>query len=231
MSVPHQKSAQAQFLLGRAEMSQERLERYARALAEDMGLMPDMAVSRGPLKNLQRIFDKANGRLGGDITQVKDIARARILFETPEQMLKAREMLTSPQAPFHKLWSKRGVEVVEFSDHYLDPKSHGYIGAHLTVKVDLGKGRQGFYEIQFMHKDMQLTDMKTHQMYEHLRRIEENAVAMGRPLSHVERNRMDNLKQQITQMYQDDAKKYGLVSLQRKPDPYAYKREGGFSPG
>ena len=162
----------------RAEMIRTTGEAVSRDIAREMGLDPAVAVVRGPPKELHRLFEKADGRCNGVIEDVNDVERSRTLFSDPKQFLVARKLFAqhdSNPSDFVQKWANRGVTVKEFEDNYWERKPHGFIGANLVLEITK-RGVTEFYEDQFMHERMQLTDEMTHEMYEETRKIIEGAL-------------------------------------------------------
>ena len=86
------------------------------------------------LKKLERTLEKANADYSGDIAQVKDIARAQFVPDTPQQ---AQQLLTELQSNY---------TVSRVKDRFSNPGPDGY--RDFMVNVDIGNGRQAEIQIQ-----------------------------------------------------------------------------------
>lgn len=205
-----------------AQMAQVKAETFAIDLADKIMQIPspDLHVVNGPIKDLDRIFEKANGRYDGNLNEVNDIGRLRILFNDPTQFLAVRDLFNSDQKldRFNNALRTNGIEIVEFEDNYLEPKAHGYIGSNLIIAIDLGKGRLENFEIQFMHENMQLTDKITHATYEEQRSIIEQADEENRNMSNEEEQIVIGYQVAGANLYKADARHYGLISLFENPN-------------
>ncbi|MEZ5814828.1 MAG: hypothetical protein R3E13_08975 [Alphaproteobacteria bacterium] len=231
----------------RAAMAQSTGEAFAADLAQEMGLYPELAIQRGPIKDIARIFEKAEGRCKGRIEEVNDVSRCKLIFKTPYDFVKARQILSqydNTPGKFVKKWKNHNVKIIEFEDNYAEPKPHGFIGANLVIEIDLGKNRSERYEVQFMHENMQLTDQITHRLYEEIRTLQEGAViravrAATEPVEVPDRRKQKKEYQAFLQkvmtneekaavagyekttknLYEADAYNYGLTLLQKQLQP------------
>lgn len=209
-------------LVGQAEMAQHRLAQFGQALTEEIGSDPYTDYIIGPLKTLSRAFEKAITRYNGDISAITDFCRHRILFNDPDQIKQLRSIFGPGinSHPFATTWLNRGFEVVQFKDYYMDPKSHGFIGLNLTIKVDLGKGRYHICELQFSHEAMLDVDKESHAIYEQIRVIVDTANTEGRDLTDDEIGQIGYLQDENRALYQYAANSLGLDQLKRVEHPY-----------
>lgn len=77
-----------------------------------IGLRKETGISYkvGPPKELDRAQDKAKTDYNNDLSLVCDWARGKIVVDSPEQVLKIKEILSDPQSDFMK---KHGLFVVQ----------------------------------------------------------------------------------------------------------------------
>jgi hypothetical protein len=217
-------------LQGRSQQAQTDAERFGHALCRAVGLDPEDPVvstpgledvkvfSRGPLKTLQRILEKADGRLNGAVHRVPDVARYRIYFNDPSQIWALRGLLIRTRKGkaqgFEAHWEDRGVKITGVDDFYLKPLSHGYIGLHVTCEIKMKKGGPpARVEYQFMHDHMRLTDKLTHATYDAKRQIHEKASKEKRELTEDEELAIYNYNMTNAALYEGDARNYGLTQL------------------
>lgn len=219
---PVAKKILAETLQRHADQGIQRMERIASNLTEELGLSPNLALQRGPKKNIQRIFDKAADRYNNRIQDIPDICRVRILFNHPSQILLARKLLQDG-SEFRKAWDGGNIEIVEVDDTFLKPKEHGFRGFQIILRINLGKGRFIKGEIQLLHEKMQNTDKLSHLIYQAIREIKDGAKAEGRELTETENETVDGYQKSNKELYNADAKNYGLEILEQENRPTQQK--------
>jgi hypothetical protein len=231
---PTKQFARAARLSARGQQAQTKAQRFVDFMAIEIGLNPDelvapelwdeagkpiKIVTRGEPKEPQRTVEKANAKHGGRVEDVADAGtRFTTIFRHAPQILHLRSLLPREGEKGNKLtefWAKKGIILVSYDDHFLDPKEHGYVGFDLKFKV-LQKG--GFFsncEDKFLYEHMRATDFYTRGAYKEMRKIRDNAKTQGRKLTESEEQASERYKQQIKGAYEADMKNpaYGLDIL------------------
>lgn len=206
---------------------------FARNLAKQIGLKPTAAVKEGPNKRLLRIFEKAIGKYDGQVREVPDIARMRILFEKPEDIENLRTLILGGNPRYYA--EKQGgsarlgfiqqewrhpcnnIELTEFEDFCHIPSSTGRVGVHMQLKVRIPGKRERLYEIQCLHKDMQTTEDLTHNNYMNAHKIRRTAMSEGRDLTPEEERAIEAYDNSSKERYLADSLRLDLFPL-RRPD-------------
>lgn len=224
-----QQATNAQQLQKQGAEARTTLRKYADALAGRIGLDPHIAVAPGPLKELTSIHSKAV-RHGGEVKTICDACRVRILFNSPEQIQKLRDVVVSGHNsdPFNKSQGEKGIFVTEIEDNYLRPKDHGYVGLHLKVRVPLKNGGHHTCEIQFMHEQMQRTYNDTHDMYKEAMSIKSHPGGTDGTLTQQQEEMVSDLMATIKMAYDQDIERLGLHVLREDYMP-AKKRAANTS--
>ena len=215
-SSVRQKTKDLDVLLGQAQMAFSLAGKFGNELSDLLGLDPVTSYIEGELKDPDRIRQKADNKYGGDLSRVCDIARSRILFDSPDQIHKFRKIVKGGQNshPFLKTWQGR-VEIINKSlgDYYERPKFGGYVGINMNLKVNLGGNRYHICEMQLMHKEMQPTDKESHKLYEQMREITDFAEAEQRNLTYEEGAMVSSLQRTNIELYYYDINRLGLWPL------------------
>lgn len=190
---------------------------YALSQAKELGLSGD-AVQVGPSKTLTRMFEKAFGKLDGNLEEINDVGRLRVLFDEADHVKQLRKMYGGGKnakfTPFHP---NNHVSVTGAQDYYWEPSSTGRIAFHVDLDVAISGGKSVGVEIQFIHKDMLSTEKATHLNYQKAKGIERVAKHDNRPMTADETQAVTNYRESNTAMYLADALNYDLYDL-RRPD-------------
>lgn len=229
VKIPPAELRRAQTMIRHAEQAQSVSFKYASAVTSELGLRTD-AIQMGKIKELQRIWDKANERYGGDISRVGDISRERLLVDNPGDVIKVRNLFVAGKAGrFHEDWLAKGVEVTEFTDYFAKPTSTGFLGINIKLMIDLGKGRKAPNELQIVHREMLRTLDNTHAYYEAKRKLVELAATQGRKPSKAEQELIDGIEDMTREMHERDGERLGLVSLRTHKGPLRVGENGPIS--
>lgn len=215
----------ARTLQKHGEQAIQRLEGAAMSLAEELGLDPYTNVVRGPVKDMERIFEKA-ARYDNNLQEIPDLCRVRILFNNPSQVLLARALLKNGSAFVNNL-DQKSLHFVEADDSFFEPKQHGFRGFQIIFNMDLGKNRMVKGEIQLLHENMQQTDQISHTLYEEIRSIEDRARGQDRDLNANEKAAISGYYKTNKALYDADAKNYGLYILEKGYKPKTKKPHRG----
>lgn len=213
-------------VIGRAELDEARglLEAakkasveaipYAHRIALALGLDSHKAVVEGPLKKLDRIFEKAIGKHDGQLDEVPDVGRLRILIEKPEDIVALRRQFVGRDGGLIQTHPTNKITVTEFQDNFLHPSSTGRIAVHIALDIRIpGQVDPVPYEIQVIHKDMVKTEIFTHDNYQQACRIERRAKAEGRSLTEDEEAAIEHYRESNRRRYLADALRLGLYEL------------------
>lgn len=211
-----QQTADPVTLIKHAEQTRTQILKYARALAGALDLEFDQAVKMGPIKTLERIWQKAIGKYDGRVEKICDIARERLYINSPADIIDLRSLFGPGKAGgFHETWSSRGVHVLEFEDYFAKPSSTGFRGINIKLGVDMGKGRFHICELQVLHGEMKDTLDTTHMYFEQIREYKDNAEAQKRELSPVEMDVINRLEAEATRLHNEEAERLGLNMLEQ----------------
>ena len=204
-------------LIRHAEMARSSLRRYISALSDELGLPQELHVKMGPIKNLDRIFEKAAGRKDGRFDDICDICRGQFLIDSPEDVERLRMLLRPGRksSAFNELWESRGAKIVAYDDYFAKPTKTGFRGINVTLEISgIGKGRKHYVEMQVVHRDM-LGDLKTtHELYSQKRTLVEGAKAAGRPLSEEQKAVAEYYNTEALRIHNEAAAALGLDSLE-----------------
>lgn len=202
-------------LIRHAELARAHIQRYARDLAEEIGLPVETSVKMGPIKTLSRIWEKAIGKYQGQVEKICDICRERLLISSPDDVLALRRMFDPRREnEFSERWKGRGIHPVEFEDYFAKPSSTGFRGINIKLAVDMGKGRYHVCELQVVHKDMLKTLDITHVLFEEIRTLEGAAAAKDRDLSAFDQDKVREMKEETIRLHEEDAVALGLKDLE-----------------
>lgn len=213
-------------LIRHAEMARSSLRRYINALSEEVGLPKELHVKMGPIKNLDRIFEKAAGRKGGRFDDICDICRGQFLIDSPEDVERLRMLLRPGRksSAFNELWESRGAKIVAYDDYFAKPTKTGFRGINVTLEISgIGKGRKHYVEMQVVHRDMLEALKMTHELYSQKRTLIEGAKAAGRPLSGDQKAVAEYYNAEALRIHNEAALALGLDSLE-SPDFAEEKR-------
>lgn len=136
-------------------------------------------IVMGPQKGVERIQQKAVARYGGDVFQVSDAVRNRILIDDPSQ-LKALKSAISNKSFVEGLDEKNGIKILSVEDRFENPTATHWRGFVVKTEIDLGKGRTQLAETVVMPRGWVEDYEKTHVYLEHSRELTDLAQAQDR---------------------------------------------------
>lgn len=202
---------------------------YAQFIAREIGLDPNDSIIMGPKKTLPRIFSKAIGKFGGDVTSVPDIGRLRELVEDPRHIRELRYMYLGSHPRYERNEGSNEKEervgkvldrhptneitIREFEDFFWIPSKTGRPAIHLALDVKLSSTRIVPYEIQIIHKGMVDTEDFTHDNYQKLSEIRNTAIREKRSLTPNEAGAIEMYQESNKNRYEADALNYDLIGL------------------
>ncbi|EFK05522.1 conserved hypothetical protein [delta proteobacterium NaphS2] len=152
----------------------------------------------GGLKGRKRAEEKIEVELGGDASQLMDITRSSIAYDTVDQVYGALTYIL-----------RQGYEVVRLKDRALEPLPSGFWDIHLNLCMPNGH----IAELQLHLKAIQAySNGPGHRLYEKIRTMESRAFREKRPLTLEERERIDRFNCEQRQFYQAAFKKGQVAS-------------------
>ena len=141
-------------------------------------LDPDNAVVMGPTKSKDRFIEKAVARYNGDVFQVSDGCRNRILIDDPSQVKMMKAVINSPQ--FVENCESKGIKITSVEDLFEKPTATGYRALVVKTEIDLGKGRSQLAETVIMPRGWTEEYETTHVYLEQIRTLKDLAKAQNR---------------------------------------------------
>lgn len=177
-----------------AAKSKPALDAFGQELADKLGVKFEAA----PLKGRERAEEKLNSKYRGDLTQLQDLARGRLICDSLEQIDAARKIIESRVKP---------VRAVDRMDK---PTENGY----RDVKYVLPTRNGGVAEMQIQLTDLDRADKQTHKEYEKIRSI--TAGAKDRPLTDAEQKEIALRQKRCKELYINAAIAYNKRTKGRK---------------
>jgi hypothetical protein len=212
--------AKIEQVISRAEQTKSAGWKYAMALCDKLGFHPDSSIHMGPIKDPQRIAEKAAARYQGDVEKVGDVCRLYITLNTLDDVARVQAVLfPGRNDPFHKSWDKKGISLVEVKDNFTHPTTTGWIGFNCKLQADLGKGRKQMFEVQIIPEQMTDVYETTHTYLENKRKIQDTAAAQHRLLSPDEEKQLANYSEMAKGRHEAVAKEFGFFSLRKEYAP------------
>lgn len=170
------------------------LDAFGEQLAKRFGC----EFQSAPLKGRERAEEKLNAKYRGDVSQLQDLARGRLVCDTLEQIDAVKKMIESRVTP---------VRAVDRMDK---PTENGY----RDVKYVLPAPNGGVVEMQIQLKDLDRADKMTHKEYEKIRSI--TAAAKDRPLTESEQKEIALRQKRCKELYVNAALDYNKRTTGRK---------------
>lgn len=153
-----------------------------------------------------RATEKVRDKYKGDASQLTDVVRGSIAFDTLDEMYAAPEKLR-----------KGGVKVVtKPNDSYLEPRDSGYADVALSIEMPNGM----VAELQLHTKEMIKAKNTGHKDYEITRKIEEGAKKSGRKYTPQEKRQLEESYGRMTKLYNKAKRNLGI-----SPPDYVLKEE------
>lgn len=216
-------------LIRHAEQARATFKRYVMALAEEVGLHDEINVNMGPIKNLERIFEKAAGRKEGRFDDICDICRGQLMIDSPEDVKAIRKLLRPGRKStgFNKTWENRDIRIESYDDYFAKPTKTGFRGMNITLEIGgIGKGRKHYVELQIVHRDMKEALATTHMLYSQKRELEESAEACGQELTEDQKAVVDYYMDEAKRIHEAESERLGLYILEDGYDRRTDTRPG-----
>lgn len=176
-----------------AAVAKPELDKFGREIADSIGC----EFIAAPLKSRARAEQKLNTKYRGDMGQLNDIARCRIICDTLEQA----EMIQ--KAVHEKTTPAREVDRLE------TPNERGYRDLKFVIPV---KGV--LVEMQVQLRDFAEADKITHIQYEKIREL--TAAAKDRPLTEREQKEISIREKLCRRTYRNAALAYNARTSGKK---------------
>ena len=177
-----QKTSDLDALYRDAEVAQRELSRTTTEIAAATGGTPVVPPS---LKGRTRAEEKVDANYGGDASQLTDLARSSIVFETMAELNAALGVVRSR------------CKIVKLRDRFAKPLN-GY--RDVLMNVEMGNGH--IVEMQLhLRGIIEVKESVGHRLYEESRTIE--ARGTQRPLTTAESQRLERLEAQMQKLYDD----------------------------
>lgn len=170
----------AEIVVKNSEQARSTLHKFADLWCKNSKakLDPDNAVVMGPTKTKDRIIEKAVARYDGDVFQVSDGCRNRILIDDPAQVKMMKAAVHSPQ--FISNCASKGIKITSVEDLFEKPTATGYRALVVKTEIDLGKGRSQLAETVVMPRGWVEDYETTHAYLEQIRLLKDLAKAQNR---------------------------------------------------
>lgn len=167
---------------------------------QNPGLFDNIEFQNGPLKALDRAQAKITGDYSGDHTQISDLARGRIVVDSPEQIEAIRTYLAQNREAL-------GIETMK--DRFANPSDTHY--RDINIKMRLPNGH--IAELQINHRGLLNASKRTHDPYEQVQDIDRRAKAEGRMLTETEARERQAIMDNIRDIHDGPARQAGLDTL------------------
>lgn len=114
----------------------------------------------GPLKSPEVANKKAQRDYGGDVGFVCDWVRGKIVVDSPEQVMRLKQILESPD---NSLMQKHGIQMVIGTDYFKDPKEPtGYRCLNYRLAVPVANEKPMIVELQVVAEQIENVYDQTH---------------------------------------------------------------------
>lgn len=187
----------AETVLRNSQQARSTHLKFSDALCKETALKAENTVIMGPPKEKSRLIEKAVARYEGDIFQVSDATRSRILIDSPKEIKLLKDVLNSPD--FKKQCVERNVTILSVEDLFEKPTETGWRAVVVKTEIDIGKGRTQKAETVIMPRGWIDEYDTTHTYLTNIRSLKDRAKAQNRDLSHDEK--------QVVVKYTDMAQK------------------------
>jgi len=177
-----------------AAQSKPDFDNFCSGIAKELGC----EYIEAPLKGKERAHQKLNSKYKGDLKQLQDIARGRIVCDNLEQIDELKKHIKENTNPY-----------VE-ADRIDRPNERGYRDLKFTFPSSNGL----LVELQIHLRAFVEADKKTHSHYEKIRDIQSNA--KNRPLTEREQMEVTFREKICKKAYTDAVKTYNKETKGRK---------------
>ena len=176
-----------------AAAAKPELDRIGQAIADSIGC----EFIAAPLKSRERAEQKLNTKYRGDMTQLNDLARCRIICDTLEQAAMIQKAVHEKMTPAREV------------DRLETPNERGYRDLKFVLPVN-----GTLVEMQVQLRDFAAADKITHVQYEKIREL--TAAAKDRPLTEREQKEISIREKLCQRTYRNAALAYNARTTGKK---------------
>ena len=212
-----QKTMNFDWLMNQAKQARSGMDIFGRALAREIGGDFNLAAN----KDYKRARQKADNKYGGDVSRLTDLVRGRIVVDSVDAIIHARDILNPRKGSrsFLSDWATvcangDGYFIKDFDDKHLEPTEFGWRDISTRVSVPLAKSQGHTGEIQILHKYMAEADKESHPIYERQRRMLEAFQSSAREMTDKEAARFAGMSAQRLEIHNEAAERAGLRVLE-----------------
>ena len=178
-----QNSSNLDELYQQAEEAQEYLSQATEEIASQLGGEPLIPPT---LKGRERTLEKITADYGGDASRITDLARSSIIFENPQQVYQALEVLQNK------------FDLVRIKDRFQNP-ANGYRDILLNLEMPNGH----VVEMQLhLRSILEVKNGIGHELYERVRSIKALAKSENRPLTSFEIEQIRESELEMEKLYE-----------------------------
>lgn len=148
------------------------IEKNFQEFAKELSKIIGGNFKLGPLKDREIAEKKIDRDYEGKTTLISDVIRGKVIIDSPETIVKLKEILNPDSNNKHPLLKKYGAYCAQLSDYFANPKYEtGYrcINAKLSFPIE-GTDEEFLVELQGVDKNIEETYDKTHR---HMRLAQE----------------------------------------------------------
>lgn len=171
-------------LYEQAAVAQKDLDKLTRKVASQFGGEPLIPET---LKTRKRSEEKIAADYNGDASRITDLARSSVIFATESQVLQALEAL------------QQDMNVIRIKNRFANP-----VNGYRDVLLNISMPNQHIVEMQLHLRT--ILDAKYEfgdKIYQEIRTIEANAIQEKRNLTPDEVKRLESLRNQAEELYND----------------------------
>ncbi len=138
----------------------------------------DADLKLGKPKKLERALDKIRDDYKGDSSLICDLARGKMIVDSPEQIAVMQDILSDP---YNETMQNLGIFVVQESDYFKTPKNlTGYSCLNYKIAIPVGEDDSGeteyhISELQVVAEQIEAVAKQSH----YFKREAENLIAQG----------------------------------------------------
>jgi hypothetical protein len=192
-------------LRAEAENSLWELETEAQDLVDDLQrtfpiLFDNTSFEIGPLKDIERARLKMLSELGGNPCLITDLARARIIVDTPEQIEAIR---------LYMIAHAGRLDIRKIEDRFAVPTDTHY--RDINIRICLPGGHVA--EIQINQRDMLAASQETHEPYRLIQLIDRRVESENRRMTEDEALEWSTLMEKVRDIHDSMAGRKNLNKL------------------
>lgn len=204
----------ADTVLRNAEMARSPHQKFTDALCKQSDLSPENCAIMGPPKERKRLIEKAVARYDGDVFQVSDATRSRILIDSPKEVKIIKDAVLSPD--FMKQFSERGINILSIENFFETPTETKWRALVIKTEIDIGKGRTQKAETVIMPRGWVDEYETTHTYLANIRSLKDRAKAQDRDLSRDEKIVVDKYTEMAKNIHIKLAAQDGYLGLENQ---------------